>query len=367
MITDRDLHYEGVEKLYVGLTSKTGKRGLSGAYPCVGLYWTKQGEKPEVAFMLAHYATDFSEHYLCGPLALRGFGVLGYGHRFRSMEERFILDLALDDLAAGTRWLKETAGIKKIIFIGNSGGGSLMAALQARAEKGVDTVGADAYVFLNAHPGRADVLTDVLDPAVIDEDDPTKTDPSLDMFNSINGPPYSEEFQQRYRTAQKERNHKITRWAKAELKRLNDAGIADKMFGVPRTLADLRYMDPTIDPSKRRPEMCYYGNPKKANFDIGFVARACTIKTWLSMWSLEDSPSRFDILADSITIPTLVLQSLGDMGVFPSYAHWIFDRCGSKSKELIFIEGEHFFEDSEANLETCADVMVEWVRKVLDA
>ena len=334
MITDRNIQYDGVDKLPVSLTSSTGKRGLSGAYPCTGLYWTKTGAKPEVAFMLAHYATEFNEHYLCGPLAQRGFGVLGYGHRYRTMEERFILEPALDDLAAVNQWLKEKAGVKKIVFIGNSGGGSLMAAHQARAETKKDIIGADAYVFLNAHPGRADVLTDVLDASVIDENDPTKTDSSLDMFNPVNGPPYSEEFQMRYHAAQKERNHKITRWAKAELKRLNDNGVADRMFAVPRTLADLRYMDVTIDPSKRRPEICYYGNPRQANFDIGFVARACTIKTWLSMWSLSDSPSRFDILADSITIPTLVLQSLADMGVFPSYAHWIYDRCGSEVKEL---------------------------------
>lgn len=362
---DRDLYYDNVDQIPVGLVSKSGHRNPTGMFPCIGKYWTPKGQKPAVAFMLVHYAADFSDHYLAGPLSLRGFGVLGYATRFRGMEERFILEHALDDIAAGTEWLKKHAGVKKIVFIGNSGGGSLMAALQARVEQDSATVGADAYIFLNAHPGRADVLTDVLDPSVIDESDPTKTDASLDMYNPVNGPPYSEDFQTRYRAAQKQRNYRITKWAKEELKKLNAAGIKDRMFSVDRTWADLRFMDPNIDQSKRPSEICYFGHPKDANFDVGLLARACTLTTWLSMWSLEDSKSRFPLQAATFTLPTLVLQSWSDMGVFPSYARSIYDSCGSKNKELRFIEGAHFFEDSEEHLDSCADIIAEWVRKTL--
>ena len=85
--------------------------------------------------MLVHYSADFSEHYLGGPLASCGFGVFGFGTRYRAMEDYFVLEKALDDIAAGTRWLEENTGMKKLVFIGNSGGGSLMAAFQSRAEK----------------------------------------------------------------------------------------------------------------------------------------------------------------------------------------------------------------------------------------
>ena len=34
------------------------------------------------------------------------------------------------------------------------------------------------------------MLTDWMDPSVLDEFDPTKTDAALDPFNSDNGPPY---------------------------------------------------------------------------------------------------------------------------------------------------------------------------------
>ena len=154
MDTDRNFSYEGLDQQSVRLTSSTGKRNLSGMWPSVGTHWTRKNHQPDVAFMIVHYATDMSDHYLAGPLALRGFGVLGYGTRYRMLEERFILEYALDDIGAGIRWLKENTSVKKIIFIGNSGGGSIMAAFQARSEKDMSIVGADAFVFLNAHPDR---------------------------------------------------------------------------------------------------------------------------------------------------------------------------------------------------------------------
>ena len=151
--------------------------------------------------MLVHYSRDFSEHYLAGPLASRGFGVLGYATRYRAMQEGLILDRALDDLAAGTKSVRKNTALKKPVFISNSGGGSLMAAVQATAERDTSQRGAHAFIFLNAHPGRAGVMTDWLVPSVIDENDLTKRNPSLDMYNPTNGPPYSTEFQSRYREA----------------------------------------------------------------------------------------------------------------------------------------------------------------------
>ena len=352
--------YNEVVPRHLSIESATAKRSLSGQPPCVGIYWTKEGEDPKVAFMLVHYSADFSEHYLAGPLASRGFGVLGYGTRFRAMEEYFVLEKALDDIAAGTKWLEENTKMEKLVFIGNSGGGSLMAAFQARAEKDKSMRGADAFVFLNAHPGRADVLTEWLDPSVIDENDPLNRDPALDMYNPANGPPYSQEFQKTYREAQRQRNHRITAWAKNEQKRLNDAGIRDRIFTVDRTFADLRFMDPSIDPSERPTPACFHGRPKAANNAIGLLARANTLESWLSMWSLEESKSRFALQAANFSLPTLVVQATADVGVFPSMAQEIYDSIGSKNKAIRFLSGAHFFEDSQKNLDACADLLTEW-------
>ena len=84
----------------------------------------------------------------------------------------------------------------------------------------LDLPAADLYVSLNAHPGRPEVLTAWMDPAVADESDPLSVDPELDMFDAAHGPPYSPEFVDRYRAAQVARNHRITAWVQAEVERL---------------------------------------------------------------------------------------------------------------------------------------------------
>lgn len=74
-----------------------------------------------------------------------------------------------------------------------------------------------------------------MDGAVVDENDPVATDPTLDLFDERNGPPFSDDFLTRYRSAQVARNHAITDWAETELKRVQAAGFSDRPFTVMRT------------------------------------------------------------------------------------------------------------------------------------
>ena len=358
--------YNNVKSRFMSTESASSKRGMTGQAPVAGLYWTPKDHDPEVALMLVHYAADFSEHYICAPMASHGYGVLGLGTRYRAMEELFMLDLALDDIAAGIEWLIQNTNTKKLVFIASSGGGSLMSAFLAKAQSdaGVSRA-ADAFIFLNAHPGRADILTDWLDPSVIDEADPAKRDASLDMYNPANGPPYSPDFQARYRDAQKQRNHRISAWARQELQRLNAAGISDRIFSVDGTQADLRFLDGSIDPSDRPVPACYQGDPQTANHGVGFLARAVTLKTWLSMFSLADSRSRFGHLAPAITVPALVVQSRGDVGVFPSMAREIYAQIASEPKELRFVAGAHCFENRQEDLDAVVEILVEWTEKTV--
>ena len=236
----------------------------------------------------AHYQIDFSEHYLADYMATRGIGFLGWNTRFRGFESSFMLDHALVDIGVGVRWLREVQGVETVVLLGNSGGGSLMAAYQAQAVdphvtplEGMrpaagltELPAADGYVASAAHPGRPDVLTAWMDASVVDENDPIATDSDLDLFDPKNGPPYSEDFITRYRSAQVARNNAITDWAERELKRVRAAGFSDRPFTVLRTWADPRMVDPTLEPSKRPPNMCYAGVPVKANRSAHGIAAA---------------------------------------------------------------------------------------------
>jgi hypothetical protein len=367
--------YAGVESTFIGRPSPTAPRIQAGGHPCQGIYWTPAGKRPRVALIANHYNVDFTEHYIAPYFAQRGFGFLGWNTRYRGAEDQFILEHALIDIGVGMRWLREEAGVEVVVILGNSGGGSLMGAYQAEATTptladgmkgaGRDALsaltGADLYISLNAHKGRPEVLTAWMDPSVVDEADPTQTDPSLSPFNPDNGPPYSPAFIARYRAAQQARNQKITDWAKAELTRINAAGIPDILFPLYRTWADLRFMDPAIDPSDRPCPGCYRGDPAMANKTPG-IGRANSLRTWLSMWSLAESKCNGSDQLARFALPSLVVQSTGDMGVFLSDARSIFAAVASKDKQLELIPGAHYFEDSEANRLGAADLMADWIR-----
>src|SRR5690606_14982189 len=89
--------------------------------------------RPTTACIATHYNVDFAEHYLASLLAERGLGFLGWNTRYRGNESHFLLEHALVDIGAGVRWLREVAGVEQIVLLGNSGGGSLMAAYQSQA------------------------------------------------------------------------------------------------------------------------------------------------------------------------------------------------------------------------------------------
>lgn len=274
------------------------------------------------------------------------------------------------------KWLRD-AGVETVVILGNSGGGSLMAAYQAEAVAPTLSHGvqgefaaalsalpkADLYISLNAHPGRPEVLTNWMDGSVIDETDPSKTDASLDPFDPANGPPYKPDFIARYRAAQRARNQRITDWAKAELARLKSAGIPDRVFPLFRTWADLRFMDATIEPSERPTPACYAGHPAQANRGPFGIGRANTLRAWLSMWSLETSKCSGPPQLAKIKEPSLVVQSNGDMGVFASDAQQIFAAVGAQDKTLKFLPGAHYFEDSEAHRTAAAELIASWIKK----
>ncbi|WEK44832.1 MAG: alpha/beta hydrolase [Candidatus Sphingomonas colombiensis] len=364
----------GLDVQFIGKTSPTAPRIQAGGHPCQGIYWTPAGKKPKTAVIATHYNVDFMEHYIAPYFARRGIAFLGWNTRYRGFEDQFLLHHAVLDIGVGMRWLKEEAGVERIVILGNSGGGSLMGAYQAEAIKptlgaelsgaGLDALNnlikADLYISLNAHQGRPEVLTDWLDASVVDENDPIATDPSLDPFSPDNAPPYSEEFVTRYRAAQRARNQRITDWAKTELKRLNDAGTPDRLFPMFRVWGDLRCMDPSLDPSDRKPRLCYRGDPAVANRTPS-IGRVNTIKTWLNMWSLETSPCQGAPHLAKFDTPALVVQGTADTGVFPSDARKIFDNIGSTDKQIELIPGAHYFEDSDAERDVAADLMVAWI------
>lgn len=366
----------GVIREFIGVESPTARRAGAGGHPCQGIYYRGVGRKPKIAVIATHYQIDFSEHYIADYLATRGVGFLGWNTRFRGFESSFLLDHALVDIGVGVRWLREVANIETVVLLGNSGGGSLMAAYQAQANdhhvtpmEGMrpaagltDLPPADGYVASAAHPGRPDVLTAWMDASVVDENDAVATDPELDLFDERNGPPYSPDFVSRYRAAQVARNEAITDWAEQELKHVQAAGYSDRPFTVLRTWADPRMVDPAIEPTRRQPNLCYAGVPVKANRSARGIAAATTLRNWIGMWSLRHAQTRAEPHLARITCPALVINADQDTGVYPSDAQRIYDALGGTDKSQCSIDTDHYFTTPGARSEQ-ADTIARWIAK----
>ena len=332
-----------IEQTWVSLESPTMATAGHGSRPGQGLYHRAASRRPTTAFVATHYNVDFSEHYLAEYLAERGYGFLGWNTRYRGNEAYFLLENALVDIGVGVRWLREQAGVDTIVLLGNSGGGSLMAAYQSQATEPniepapgsrlpdavLDLPTADFYVALNAHPGRPDVLTGWFDPSVTDETDPLSVDPELDLFADGREPPYDPAFVERYRAAQRARNDRITAWVQAELDRLH-AGTARTTACSTCTASTPTRGSSTCrsTPATASPAVtpAIPGGPTTGRSASDATS---TLRSWLSMWSLATSQCGGSQHLPRVTVPSLVVQSLADRGVYPSDARAIHDALGA--------------------------------------
>jgi pimeloyl-ACP methyl ester carboxylesterase len=359
----------GVTRELLPLTAQDGAT-LTGAL------YRRADPPPRAGLVLMHPTVSFLHHYAAIPLATRGFAVLALDSRFAGSEAALLMEQVALDLAAAVAHLREL-GCERVALVGNSGGGALAAFYQAEAERPMvrSTPGgrppdltaarlpaADALVMLNAHRGRAQVLTAWLDPAVTDEADPLASDPELDLFAPGRTPPYDAAFVERYRAAQEARNHRITAWVRERLEAVRAAGLRDQAFTVHRTAADPRFLDLALDPSDR--EAGTYGGPdvRAANYAATGLARTTSLHSWLSQWSLEASHAAAEPNLARVSVPVLAIQGTADQGIFPADVRSLFGAGRMDDKRLCWIPGgTHYFADQPAHQRMVFDLVEDWL------
>ena len=352
---------DAVERVFVGLPSPVIGRAGAGGHPCQGVYHLPARARPTTAFIATHYNVDFSEHYLAEYLAARGYGFLGWNTRFRGAEAYFLLDHALAEIAVGVQWLRDQ-GIERVVLLGNSGGGSLMSAYhsqgvepnirpaaRAHRRRGRADVAGRRPVRVRRRPSRAGRRSS---PTGWTRRSPTRPTSRRSTRRSTRSTRRTDrrtsaEFVARYREAQRARNARITAWCHAELDRLEEHGLHDRLFTMARTWADLRMIDGALDPSDRRTPWCYLGDPKRANSGAFGIGAVSTCRTWLNMWSLTDSDCGAATHLARLDVPTLLVQPSADNGVFPSQAQEIFDGIAAKDKQFETIDGDHYFQQPD--------------------
>ena len=130
---------------------------------------------------------------------------------------------------------------------------------------------------------------------------------------------------------------------------------------VPRSWADLRMIDPSIEPSDRRPNRCYLGDPMRANYGVFGVGTVSTLRSWLSMWSLRTSQCTAAPHLARITRPALVIHATADTGVYESDARALYGALAAPDKTLEFIKADHYLQEPDGARSQAADLIAAWV------
>ena len=312
---------------------------------------------------------------MVNALARAGHHVIYAGSRYRGTDSNLIMEKVVEDLGEVITDAKTRLGYSKVVLAGWSGGGSRavfyqqQAAYQQQAPI-VDMPPADGIMLLAAHISRHGTLTEWLDASILDESDPTRRDPQLDLYypDNPNQPPYTQEFLTRYRQAQIDRNRRITKWVKEKLAALQAQGRADEefCFVVHGTMADPRWLDPGVDPNDREPGTCYLGDPRVVNNSPIGLARFCSLRSWLSQWSYDDARGDGVACGADVTVPTLVIGNLADDACTPSHTRRLFEAIGHPDKEMREIAGaNHYYSgpDQRETLKEAVSIISDWTAR----
>ncbi len=325
---------EGLRASYIAFGTRDGE----------GLLYEPAGgpTKPRIALVFAHPSNNNFNDSGARELARRGYRILALNRP--GGDER--LDAIAPLIGKGVAWLRTQPGVKKVVLVGHSGGGPLMAFYQNVAENGITACSGPEKII----PCRTELLKDLpradgvalLDPTLGAYHQMTSIDPAvrdggrdakLDMFDALNGydlatgkAEYSAAFQARFLTAQAARGANLVRAASARLTEIAAGrgdfsddepfavrGIGVHAFGARLYQPDTRLLARTarphlllradgadavgIIPSVREPSG---SNVREALTTLRSMGTSTTVRTFLAQAAIRTGPN-YAVTADSIT------------------------------------------------------------------
>jgi pimeloyl-ACP methyl ester carboxylesterase len=317
-------------------------------------------------------------------LARAGFDVIACATRYSTGDAALQMENVLIDLGACVRDARDRLGYEQILLAGWSGGGSLMLGYQAEAEQpritqtaageytplaNMKLPTADGVLVLAAHRSRHQLLTEFLDPSIIDESKPDQRVTEWNLYDPANPsqPPYDPDYVESYREQQRARNRRISAWAKEQLDQFRRAGRPDeeRCFVVHGTMADPRWLDTTVDPNDRTVGS-YLGEPRIVNDSAAGLGRFTTTRSWLSQWSLDDAQVDGVDGASRLSVPTLILVNTADNACPTTHTDAIYAAIPHPDKEMRRIQGaNHYYSgpDQQQHLTAATSTIHDWAKR----
>lgn len=348
---------------------------------CEGQFLRPKDAPPQKTVVIFMHPSGVM-NWLPMPMALAhaGIPVMTCASRYPHNDTALIMEKVLLDLGHYVRHAREVLGFERVVLAGWSGGGSLSLFYQSNAERPrlVDTpagdpvnvaaaglIPADGVMQLAAHVSRAITLSEWIDPAITNELDPSLRDGNLDIYGATPAAiaPFGVKFQAIYRAAQKARIARITADVRQRLEDFRKRGQTntEHCFVVHGTMADLRWLDPTIDANDRKPGWCYMGDPAVVNMSPAHLARFSSLRSWLSQWS-EDSRADGPACAGDVTVPALVIENSADDACTPSHAARIMAGFKQVTPEFHRIVGAtHYYMGQKAQMAEAVGLVRNWM------
>jgi pimeloyl-ACP methyl ester carboxylesterase len=187
------------------------------------------------------------------------------------------------------------------------------------------------------------------------------------MYHPKNGLPYDRAWLERYRAAQRARNERITDWALARIRGFDASpdpdGPKDAAFLVFRTAADPRFVDLTLDPSDRKAGTTR-GSARASNYGTLHTGRICSLRSWLSQWSVRLSRADGPACLAKTSVPVLSVLYSADTVVFPSQvAQWARAAKG-RCKEYTLKGATHHLIGQPKLVDELADLLCGWAAEL---
>jgi pimeloyl-ACP methyl ester carboxylesterase len=380
----RNFEYERRPILIVGRDSSVIKETYAGRADTVVLeahHLLPRGVASNTVLVFMHPIGGTQYLPMIGALAKSGLHVLSCNSRYPRNDSALIMEKVVLDLGACLRHAREKLGYEKVVLAGWSGGGSLSLFYQAQAERPsvastpageppslleAGLPRADAVALLAAHKSRAKTLTEWLDPSITDESRPFDRARELNLYDPAcpHRPPFDAAFLAHYRAGQLARNRRITAWAQSRLEDFKRRGEhwMEQCFVVNGTMADPAWLDPAIEPSDRRPNWCFMGEPRMVNDAPAGLARYTTLRSWLSQYSYDLSNADGVRSAAAISVPVCVIENSADDGVLPHHARELYEAVPHGEKERHVIKGAtHYYFDQPDKVAEAVGIFHGWM------
>lgn len=347
-----------------------------------------------IAVLAMHPDADYLSFAPCVKLAERGFLTAA------ANAGRGRLDDKLLSVKCAVEFLRRYPGVKKVVLLGHSGGGSLLTCYQYIAENGADRfrntdriipfepaedlIPADAMMLFDNNYGIMDVLS--IDPAIKSRDNGLERDPELDLNlpengYSPDGAHYSDEFKRKFQKAQIKLYQDLLACAQEKYNDIkagkgnyidNDIlvipGATNMESGNKLFLQDVsllrrtrgehpvlhgdgtvtREIVYTVRPPRNNPRPEEYRGALKTTVvdflkgevrfedDFGYDDRSM----WGSDWNFNPYSPRANV--KGIHVPLLIEGNTGSHEFIES--EYIFEQAASQDKSVIFLEGaDHNF------------------------